>query len=112
LSEGIVIAFLFWGILYVTVESSSLGGAVRAGLISESIGNLPYLFGEAGLGPVGLIMSLVEAEIFIRIRCTDYLLCPGGGWLPARPSRILDQRLRQRRPAQRLGQFVNPSIFA
>ena len=66
-SEGIVIAFLFWGILYVTVESSSLGGAVRAGLISESIGNLPYLFGEAALGPVGLIMSLVGAVIFVRL---------------------------------------------
>jgi hypothetical protein len=99
LSEGIVIAFLFWGILYVTVESSSLGGAVRAGLISESIGNLPYLFGEAGLGPVGLIMSLVEAEIFIRLIfkvgelnllkavygvLTTYFALVGGGCLRAR----------------------------
>lgn len=66
-SEGVVIALFFWGILYVTVESSSLAGALRAGLISESLGNLPYLFGEPSLGPISLIMSLVGAVIFVLL---------------------------------------------
>ena len=46
-SEGAVIGLLFWVILKVTVESSSLWVALRAGVISEAVGNLPYLWGDS-----------------------------------------------------------------
>lgn len=66
-SEGVVIGLLFWIILAATVTSSSLWVAVRAGLISEAVGNLPYLWGEPGLSPIGLIMALVGAVVFVRM---------------------------------------------
>ncbi len=65
-SEGFFIGFVFWAIVYVSMERSSLGVAIRAGLISEAVGNLPYLFGEEALGPIGLVMSLVATVIFVR----------------------------------------------
>ena len=67
LSEGLVIGLLFWVLVYVTVESTSLYGALKAGLISEAIGNLPYLVGEDALGPVSLLMTVVAAVIFVRV---------------------------------------------
>lgn len=67
LSEGVVIGILFWLILYITVESSNGWAAVRAGIVSELIGNLPYLWGEPSLSPISLLMSLVGAVLFVRL---------------------------------------------
>ena len=41
--EGLALGFLFWAITYITVESTSLPGAIKAGLGAEIVGNLPYL---------------------------------------------------------------------
>ena len=67
LTEGALIALLFWGIMYITVESSSGIGALRAGLISEAVANLPYLFGQPAFNPITLGMTIVGAFIFVRV---------------------------------------------
>lgn len=67
ISEGALISFLFWIIVYLTVERTSLYVAIKAGLISEAIGNLPYLAGEGPLGEVSLLMSVVAAAVFVWI---------------------------------------------
>jgi hypothetical protein len=67
LLEGLLIGFAFWLITYMTLEISSLRGALRAGLISEAIGNVPYL---AGMGPLdlpALIMTLIAGVVFVRV---------------------------------------------
>ncbi len=66
-SEGVVVALLFWCITYITIESTSLRGALRAGLISEAIGNIPYIFAVPAVSPPGIAMALVGAFIFIRV---------------------------------------------
>ena len=65
--EGLVIGILFWAIAYITIESTSLGGAVKAALISELIGNIPYLFGVEPLEAPAIMMALVAAVIFTRL---------------------------------------------
>ena len=56
-----------WCITYITIESTSLRGALRAGLISEAIGNIPYLFAVPAVSPPGIAMSLLAAFVFIRV---------------------------------------------
>ena len=63
--EGIVIGFVFWLITYITIESSSLWGAVRASLIAETVGNIPYLWELPSTSAPALAMSLVAAVLFI-----------------------------------------------
>lgn len=65
--EGLVIGFLFYAITYITIESTSLGGAVKAALVSEAIGNIPYLFGVEPLETPSIAMALVAAVIFTRM---------------------------------------------
>ncbi|XOV84849.1 MAG: hypothetical protein ACFHXK_06935 [bacterium] len=65
--EGTLIGVLFWVITLITIESTSLSGALRAGLIAEAVGNLPYLWGLPAITPPGLLMSLVAAVIFVKL---------------------------------------------
>jgi len=65
--EGIVIGFVFWLITYITIESSSLWGAVRASLIAETVGNIPYLWELPSTSAPALAMSLVAAVLFISL---------------------------------------------
>ena len=65
--EGLLMGFAFWVITYVTLESSSLRGALRAGLISEAVGNLPYLAGISGTELPSLVMTLLAGGIFVYI---------------------------------------------
>ena len=65
--EGILLGGLFWVITLITVESTSLMGALRAGLIAEVVGNLPYLWGLPATTPPALLMSLVAAVIFVKL---------------------------------------------
>lgn len=66
-TEGFVVGALFWCISYITIESTSLRGALRAGWISELVGNIPYLFGIDALGAPALAMTVVGGFIFIRM---------------------------------------------
>jgi len=63
-SEGLVVGMLFWVIMYLTVEGTSLIGALRAGLISEAVGNLPYLLGEGPTSPISIAMLAVGGYVF------------------------------------------------
>ena len=65
--EGLLVGFAFWILTYITMESSSLRGAVRAGLISEAVGNLPYLAGIGATEPPGILMAIVGAVVFVRV---------------------------------------------
>lgn len=65
--EGLLIGALFWVISYITIESTSLSGALKAGVISELVGNIPYLFGIDPLGTPALAMSVVAGFIFVRL---------------------------------------------
>jgi hypothetical protein len=65
--EGLLIGFIFWFVTYITIESSSLSGALRAGLMSEAIGNIPYLWGLPATSPPSMLMSLLAAIIFVRL---------------------------------------------
>ena len=65
--EGILIGFVFWLITYITIESSSLWGAVRASLIAETVGNIPYLWELPSTSAPAMAMSLVAAVIFVRL---------------------------------------------
>ena len=67
ISEGVVIAILFWLVMAVTIETTSKLGALRAALVSEAVGNLPYLFGEPALGPLGLTMTVLGGIVFVRV---------------------------------------------
>ena len=62
--EGLAFAFLFWTITYITIESTSLSVAVRAALIAELVGNLPYLAGLPALSGPGLAATLVAGILF------------------------------------------------
>ena len=65
--EGILLGVLFWVITLITVESTSLSGALRSGLIAEAVGNIPYLWGLPAITPPGMLMSLVAAVIFVKL---------------------------------------------
>ncbi|MEM7099589.1 MAG: hypothetical protein AAF541_15090 [Pseudomonadota bacterium] len=62
--EGLTLGFLFWAITYVTVESTSLSGAVKAGLVAEIVGNLPYLAGLPATSAPGVLTGFVSAILF------------------------------------------------
>lgn len=65
--EGTLLGVLFWVITLITVESTSLVGALRSAFIAEAVGNIPYLWGLPATTPPGLLMSLVAAAIFVRL---------------------------------------------
>ena len=67
ISEGLVVGGLFWVISFLVIESTSLRGALIAGLASEAIGNLPYLFGMPPLSPPSLLLAVVGGVIFVRL---------------------------------------------
>ncbi|MEM7000455.1 MAG: hypothetical protein AAF529_06680 [Pseudomonadota bacterium] len=48
------------------MEGTNLLGALRAGLISEAVANLPYLLGHDALSPISLAMMVVGAYVFVR----------------------------------------------
>ena len=75
--EGITFGILFWVITCITVESSSLWGAVRAALIAETVGNLPYLAGVPATEPPAILTTLVAAFIFVRLILRVGELTPG-----------------------------------
>ena len=64
LLEGLVFAFLFWAITYITIESSSLSGAIKAALIAEAVGNLPYLAELPAISAPGLLTTVFAAILF------------------------------------------------
>ena len=65
--EGLVIGLVFWIIAYITIESTSLVGALRSSVVAETVGNTPYLWDLPGTSPPGILMSLVAAVIFVRL---------------------------------------------
>ncbi len=67
LLEGLLIGFLFWSITFITIESTSLGGALRAALLAEAVGNLPYLWQLPATSPPSMAMAVVAAVIFVRL---------------------------------------------
>ncbi len=67
LLEGLLFGFLFWLLTYILIESTSLWVALRAGLVSEALGNLPYLAGEPALSPPSLLMTLFGALLFVHL---------------------------------------------
>ncbi|MEM9622024.1 MAG: hypothetical protein AAF993_10270 [Pseudomonadota bacterium] len=75
--EGLVFGFLFWVIAYITIESTSLRGALQAGLWSEALGNLPYLAGEPALSPPSIFMTFLAAILFVRLILRVGELTPG-----------------------------------
>ena len=66
-TEGLLIGALFWVITYITIESTTLWYALRASLIAEMVGNLPYLAGVDGLSPPGILMTVFAFAIFARL---------------------------------------------
>lgn len=64
--EGTVVGALFWSIAYITMERTSLRGALAAALASEALGNIPYLFGLTALDAPALAMTLVGGVVFVR----------------------------------------------
>ena len=75
--EGITFGMLFWVITYITMESSSLVGALRSALIAETVGNLPYLAGIPATEPPAILTTLVGAVIFVRLILKVGELTPG-----------------------------------
>ena len=65
--EGLVIGFVFWLILLITVEGTSLWAAVRAAVVAEFIGNLPYLAGMSAIDPPTILTTLIGAVVFVRL---------------------------------------------
>ena len=63
--EGVLIGVLFWVITFITMESSSLWGAVRASLLAEVVGNTPYLWSLPATSPPALAMTMIAAGIFV-----------------------------------------------
>jgi len=76
--EGLLIGVLFWVITFITMESSSLWGAVRASLLAEVVGNTPYLWSLPATSPPALAMTLIAAGIFV------YLVLKVGELTPAK----------------------------
>lgn len=67
LFEGLLIGFIFWSITFITMESTSLLGALRSALFAEVVGNLPYLWELPATSPPSAAMALVAAVIFVRL---------------------------------------------
>lgn len=67
LIEGLLIGAVFWAVTYIVMESTSIGGALRAGLVSELVGNIPYFWGLGATDPPSLVMSIIAAIIFVRM---------------------------------------------
>ncbi len=67
LTEGLLIGGLFWVISYMILESTSLFGALRAGLIAELVGNIHYLWGIPAVSPPGMVMTLIGMAVFVRL---------------------------------------------
>ena len=65
--EGVLFAVIFWVLMFLTVERTSMIGAVRAALVAEAVGNLAYLAGEGGMSPPSLLLTLVSVGIFLRM---------------------------------------------
>ena len=65
--EGFVFGLLFWVITYITLESTSMWGALRSALIAEAIGNLPYIFGVPPLAPPSILFTLMAAFVFVYL---------------------------------------------
>ena len=65
--EGLLVGVMFWLITMITVESSSLWGAVRSAVLAETIGNIPYFWDLPATSPPGIAMTLVGAVIFVRL---------------------------------------------
>ena len=65
--EGMLVGFLFWAITYMVLESTSLSGALKAGLISEAVGNIPYLFGIPAISPPSFAMTAIGVVVFVRM---------------------------------------------
>ena len=65
--EGLVFGFLFWVVTWITLESSSLWGALRSAMWAEVLGNLPYLAGEPALSPLTLLSTALSAVLFVRL---------------------------------------------
>ena len=65
--EGFTISMAFWVITFITLESTSLKGAFRAGFASEAIGNLPYLGGIGAMDPPTILTTLIGAGVFLHI---------------------------------------------
>jgi len=76
--EGVMIGVLFWGITFITMESSSLWGAVRASLVAEVVGNTPYLWSLPATSPPGIAMTIIAVGIFA------YLVLKVGELTPAK----------------------------
>lgn len=67
LIEGLLIGVIFWIITLITIESTSLWGAVRSAVLAETVGNISYLWGLPATSPPGILMSLLAAVIFVRL---------------------------------------------
>lgn len=65
--EGVLIGMVFWSITYITIASNSLWTAVRASVIAEAIGNLPYLAEIGPTEPPSILASLIAAFIFCNL---------------------------------------------
>lgn len=65
ITEGLLIGGLFWVITYIVLESTSLSGALRAGLMSEAVANIHYLFGVPAVSPPGMVMALLGMGLFV-----------------------------------------------
>ena len=77
LQEGFVFGILFWVITLITVESTSLWGAVRSALAAEAVGNLTYLAGISATDPPSILMTVIAAAIFVRLILGVGELTPG-----------------------------------
>ncbi len=75
--EGFVFGILFWVITLITVESTSLWGALRSALLAETVGNLPYLAGISGTDPPSILTTLIGAAIFVSLILRVGELTPG-----------------------------------
>ncbi len=67
LIEGAVIGFIFWILIYITFEGTSLWPSIRTGILSELIGNLPYLAAMPAFSPTGIFMTVLAAGIFVKL---------------------------------------------
>lgn len=67
ITEGLLIGGLFWVITYIILESTSLFGALRTGLVAELIGNVHYLWGIPAVSPPGMVMTLLGMVVFVRL---------------------------------------------
>ena len=65
--EGMLLGFLFWLMTLIVLESTSLSGALKAGLVAEAVGNIPYLFGIPAISPPSIAMTVISVVVFVRM---------------------------------------------